>query len=86
MTGETAAIIAATVKWLGVGQRVRPTDAPRTVDPAFGIQRPLGRHGVIWRLRRSVTDHSRVFFDPVGGERTAKIEFAEPRELTPVID
>jgi hypothetical protein len=85
-TDEKAAIIAAAANWLHVGQRVRLTDAPGTVDPAFGIQRFLGRYGVIWRLCRTFTDHCYVFFDPVGGERTAKIEFAELRDLTPVID
>ena len=63
---------------------MRLVDAPGSVDPAFGIQRFLGRFGVIWRLCRSFDDHCYVFFDPVGGERTAKIEFAELCDLEPV--
>jgi hypothetical protein len=83
-TAEKAETIARAANWLRVGQRVRLVDAPGTVDPAFGIQRYLGRYGVVWRLCRSpFDDHCYVFFDPVGGERTAKIELAELRDLEP---
>lgn len=80
---EKAAMVTRAANWLRVGQRVRLVDAPGSVDPAFGIQRFLGRVGVVWRLCRSFDDHCYVFFDPVGGERTAKIEFAELRDLEP---
>ena len=80
---EKAAIVARAANWLRVGQRVRLIDAPGAVDRAFGIQRYLGRYGVVWRLCRSFADHCYVFFDPIGGERTAKIEFAELRDLEP---
>lgn len=83
---DKAAIVARAANWLRVGQRVRLVDAPGAVDPAFGIQRFLGRYGVVWRLCRSFEDHCYVFFDPVGGERSAKIEFAELRDLEPVMD
>ena len=63
---------------------MRLIDAPGAVDPAYGIQRFLGRLGVVWRLCRGFEDHCYVFFDPVGGERTAKIEFVELRDLEPV--
>lgn len=81
---EKAAIVARAANWLRVGQRVRLVDAPGAVDPAFGIQRYLGRYGVVWRLCRGFADHCYVFFDPVGGERTAKIDFTELRDLEPV--
>ncbi len=83
---EKAAIVARAANWLRVGQRVRLVDAPGAVDPAFGIQRFLGRYGVVWRLCRTFADHCYVFFDPVGGERTAKIEFTELRDLDPVME
>lgn len=82
--GDRAAIVARAANWLRVGQRVRLVDAPGSVDPAFGIQRFLGRYGVVWRLcSGSFDDHCHVFFDPIGGERTAKIEFVELRDLEP---
>lgn len=81
---EKAAIVAKAANWLHVGQRVRLVDAPGSVDPAFGIQRYLGRSGVVWRCCRTFRDHCYVFFDPVGGERTAKIELAELRDLQPI--
>jgi hypothetical protein len=71
--------------WLNVRQRVTLVDAPGSVDPAFGIQRYLGRHGVIWRLCGSTfEDHCYVFFDAVGAERTAKIHMVEVRDLRPL--
>lgn len=71
--------------WLNVRQRVTLVDAPGSVDPAFGIQRYLGRHGVIWRLCGSTfADHCYVFFDAVGAERTAKIHMVEVRDLAPL--
>ena len=79
-----AAIAARAANWLRVGQRVRLVDAPGSVDPAFGIQRYLGRSGVVWRLCRSFHDHCYVFFDPAGGERRAKVEFVELRDLEPL--
>lgn len=45
---EKTAIMAGVANWLRVGQRVRLVDAPGGVDPAFGIQRFLGRYGVVW--------------------------------------
>jgi hypothetical protein len=71
--------------WLRVRQRVRLVDTPDSVDPAYGIQRFLGRAGVVWRLCRGFDDHCYVFFDPVGGERKAKIEFVQLRDLEPVL-
>lgn len=71
--------------WLNVRQRVTLVNAPGSVDPAFGIQRYLGRHGVIWRLCGSTfADHCYVFFDAVGAERTAKIHMVEVRDLAPL--
>lgn len=82
---ERDAIVRKTSNWLGVRRRVRLVDAPGSVDPAFGIQRYLGREDVVWRLCGApFVDHCYVFFDAVGGERTAKIEFAELRDLEPV--
>ncbi|WP_157134785.1 hypothetical protein [Sphingomonas sp. PAMC 26605] len=81
---EKAEIVAKAANWLRVSQRVRLVDAPGAVDPAFGVQRYLGRYGVVWRLCGSpFNDHCYVFFDPIGGERTAKIELAELRDLEP---
>lgn len=82
---ERAAIVRNAGNWLAVRRRVRLIDAPGTVDPAFGIQRYLGRTGVVWRLcKEPFADHCYVFFDPVGGERVAKIEMAELRDLEPL--
>lgn len=82
---ERAAIVRKAGNWLAVRRRVRLVDAPGSVDPAFGIQRYLGREGVVWRLCAGpFADHCYVFFDPVGAERTAKIEMAELRDLEPV--
>jgi hypothetical protein len=81
---ERAAIVARATNWLRVRQRVRLIAAPGSVDPGYGIHRFLGRAGVVWRLCRGFDDHCYVFFDPVGGERTAKIEFVELRDLEPV--
>lgn len=81
---ETAEIVAKAANWLRVSQRVRLVDAPGAVDPAFGIQRYLGRYGVVWRLCAApFVDHCYVFFDPIGAERTAKVELAELRDLEP---
>ncbi len=81
---ERAEIVAKAANWLRVSQRVRLVDAPGAVDPAFGIQRYLGRYGVVWRLCAApFQDHCYVFFDPIGGERTAKVELAELRDLEP---
>ncbi|MHA0337476.1 hypothetical protein [Sphingomonas aquatilis] len=82
---ERAEIVRKAGNWLSVRRRVRLVDAPGSVDPAFGIQRYLGREGVVWRLCGApFDDHCYVFFDAVGAERTAKIEFAELRDLEPV--
>lgn len=78
-------IVRGAANWLNVRQRVTLIDVPGSVDPAFGIQRYLGRHGVIWRLCGSTfADHCYVFFDAVGAERTAKIQMVEVRDLVPV--
>lgn len=82
---QRRAIVRGAANWLNVRQRVTLVDAPGTVDPAFGIQRYLGRHGVIWRLCGSTfADHCYVFFDAVGAERTAKIHMVEVRDLAPL--
>lgn len=78
-------IVRGAANWLSVRQRVTLVDAPGSVDPAFGIQRYLGRHGVIWRLcGKTFADHCYVFFDAVGAERTAKIQMVEVRDLRPL--
>lgn len=78
-------IVSGAANWLNVRQRVMLVDAPGSVDPAFGIQRYLGRRGVIWRLCGSTfADHCYVFFDAVGAERTAKIHMVEVRDLAPL--
>ena len=65
------AIVRAAANWLRVRQRVRIVDAPGAVDPAFGLERFLGRTGVVWRLcSNTFADRCYVFLDPVGGERT----------------
>ena len=75
-----AAIIRGAANWLRVGQRIRIVDAPGAVNPAFGPQRFLGRAGVIWRLcTGTFAERCYVFLDPVGGERTDKIEMVELR-------
>lgn len=82
---QKAAIVRKAGNWLSLRRRVRLVDAPGSVDPAFGIQRYLGREGVVWRLCGApFDDHCYVFFDAVGGERTAKIELTELRDLEPV--
>jgi hypothetical protein len=82
---ERDAIVRKAGNWLSLRRRVRLVDAPGSVDPAFGIQRYLGREGVVWRLCGApFDDHCYVFFDAVGAERTAKIEMAELRDLEPV--
>ena len=82
---ERAEIVRKAGNWLSVRRRVRRGDAPRWLIPAFGTQRYLGREGVVWRLCSApFDDHCYVFFDAVGAERTAKIEFAELRDLEPV--
>jgi hypothetical protein len=82
---QRRAIVRGAANWLNVRQRVTLVDAPGSVDPAFGIQRYLGRHGVIWRLCGSTfADHCYVFFDAVGAERTAKIHMVEVRDLAPL--
>jgi hypothetical protein len=82
---ERNAIVRKAGNWLSLRRRVRLVDAPGSVDPAFGIQRHLGREGVVWRLCGApFDDHCYVFFDAVGAERTAKIEMVELRDLEPV--
>lgn len=79
------AIVRAAANWLRVRQRVRIVDAPGAVDPAFGPERFLGRTGVVWRLCSSTfADRCYVFLDPVGGERTKKVEMVELRDIEPV--
>ncbi|WP_242121197.1 hypothetical protein [Sphingomonas lacusdianchii] len=86
LSGEQKAeIVRNAANWLRVRQRVRIVDAPGTVDPAFGPQRFLGRAGVVWRLcSRTFAERCYVFLDPVGGERTHKIEMVELRDLEPI--
>lgn len=82
---ERGAIIRAAANWLRVRQRVRIVDAPGAVDPQFGPERFLGRTGVVWRLcSSSFADRCYVFLDPVGGERTQKIEMVELRDIEPI--
>jgi hypothetical protein len=82
---ERDAIVRAAANWLRVRQRVRIVDAPGAVDPQFGPERFLGRTGVVWRLCSSTfDDRCYVFLDPVGGERTQKIEMVELRDIEPI--
>ena len=82
---ERDAIVRATANWLRVRQRVRIIDAPGAVDPQFGPERFLGRTGVVWRLcSSSFSDRCYIFLDPVGGERTQKIEMVELRDIEPI--
>jgi hypothetical protein len=74
---ERAAIVARAANWLRVRQRVCLIDAPGSVDPTYGIHRFLGRAGVVWWLCRGFDNHCYVFFNPVEGERKAKIEFVD---------
>lgn len=83
---ERAAVVRAAANWLRVRQRVRIVDAPGAVDPAFGPERFLGRSGVVWRLcSNTFADRCYVFLDPVGGERTQKIEMVELRDIEPIV-
>lgn len=82
---EKARIIANASNWLRIGQRVMIVDAPGSVDPQFGTGRWIGRKGVVWRLCSSVfADRCYVFLDPLGQERTDKIEFLELRDIQPI--
>ena len=82
---ERNAIVRGTANWLRVRQRVRIVDAPGAVDPQFGPERFLGRTGVVWRLcSSSFAERCYVFLDPVGGERTQKIEMVELRDIEPI--
>ncbi len=72
--------------WLRLGQRVRIVDAPGAIDPRYRGGR-IGREGVIWRLCSAVFyDHVYVFLDPLGAERTDKIEMVELRDIEPLAD
>ena len=82
---QKARTIAAAANWLRIGQRVMIIDAPGSVDPHFGLGKHIGRKGVVWRLCSSVfADQCYVFLDPVGAERTEKIEFVDLRDLEPI--
>lgn len=70
--------------WLNLGQRVRVVGSSGSIDGSLE-RRILGREGVIWRLgSRVFRDRVYVFLDPVGGERSDKIEFLEIRDLEPI--
>lgn len=82
---QKKAILRGAANWLKVRQRVKLVDAPGSVDPAYGMERYLGRCGVIWRLcGATFAHHCYVFFDAVGAERTEKIHMVEVRDLEPL--
>jgi hypothetical protein len=82
--GEKAEIIAKAANWLRVSQRIRLIDAPGSVDPAFGIQRYLGRYGVVWRLCGSpFSEHCYVFFDPVAASEPPRSNSPSCATLNP---
>ncbi|MDV2986888.1 hypothetical protein PUR23_28080 [Methylorubrum populi] len=80
---ETAALVAGAANWLRVGQRVRITSAPLTLDGEACSR--VGRKGLVWRLCSPVfADHVYVNLDLVGAERSEKIAFLELRDIEPI--
>ncbi|MGN7126758.1 hypothetical protein [Methylorubrum thiocyanatum] len=80
---EIAALVAGAANWLRVGQAVRITGAPPTLDG--GAERRVGRTGVIWRLCEAVfADHVYVNLDLIAAERSAKVAFVELRDVAPI--
>lgn len=78
-------IVRGAANWLRLGQRVRIVDGAGDVDPQYGRGRVIGRQGVIWRLCSPVfRERVYVYLDPVGAERTDKIEFVEIRDIEPL--
>lgn len=77
-------IARGAANWLRIGQRVRIVDGPGEVDPQYARGR-IGREGVVWRLCSPVfRERVYVFLDPVGAERTDKVEFIEIRDIEPI--
>ncbi|WP_430912186.1 hypothetical protein [Methylobacterium sp. sgz302541] len=80
---EIGALVAGAANWLRVGQPVRITGAPLTLDGC--AERRVGRTGVIWRLCSAVfADHVYVNLDLIGAERSEKVAFVELRDVAPI--
>lgn len=80
---EVATLVASAANWLRVGQPVRITGAPLTLDGCD--ERRVGRTGVIWRLcGRVFSDYVYVNLDLIGAERSEKVAFVELRDVTPI--
>ncbi|WP_066546059.1 MULTISPECIES: hypothetical protein [unclassified Sphingomonas] len=82
---EKAAVIRGAANWLRIGQRVRIVGSFASYDGR--AERRVGRIGVIWRLCSPVfADHTYVYLDPVGAERTDKVALVELRDVEPIDD
>ena len=82
---EKAAVIRGAANWLRLGQRVRIVGSFASYDGR--ADRRVGRIGVIWRLCSPVfADHTYVYLDPVGAERTDKVALIELRDVAPIED
>lgn len=80
---EIAALVASAANWLRIGQDVRITGSPLTLDGSD--ERRVGRTGVIWRLcSASFADHVYVNLDLIGAERSEKVVFVELRDIAPI--
>ncbi len=82
---ERTAVIRGAANWLRIGQRVRIIGSFASYDGR--ADRRVGRIGVIWRLCSPVfADHTYVYLDPVGAERTDKVAMIELRDVAPIED
>ena len=81
---DKAAMLRSAANWLRLGQRVRLTGSPASIDGQS--ERRVGRLGVIWRISSTFTDYVHVYLDPVGAERSEKIVFVELRDVEPIED
>jgi len=83
--GEKAAVIRGAANWLRIGQRVRIIGSFASYDGH--ADRRVGRKGVIWRLCSPVfADHTYLYLDLIGAERTEKIAMIELRDIEPIED
>lgn len=82
---EKTAVIRGAANWLRIGQRVQIVGSMSSYDGR--AERRAGRKGVVWRLCSPVfADHTYVYLDPVGAERTDKVALVELRDVAPIED
>lgn len=82
---EKAAVIRGAANWLRIGQRVQIVGSISSYDGR--AERREGRKGVVWRLCSPVfADHTYVYLDPIGAERTDKVALVELRDVAPIDD